>query len=124
MLTLVIVLYVLGWLLTVAAVFIAATVTTRAVESIERERAAVLAQLRADIDAATSDEERERIAAEKFDRLRARLVPPGSAMGAGNVVQASQFTMLRVARANVPSAIVVLTGGAASTAASVMSLFL
>lgn len=67
MLTLVIVLYVLGWLLTVAAVFIAAAVTTRAVASIERDRAAVLAQLRADIDAAASDEDRERIAAEKFD---------------------------------------------------------
>lgn len=96
MLTFVILLYVLGWLLTIAAVFIAAAVTTRAVESIERDRAAVLAQLRADIDAAASDEDRERIAAEKFDRLRARVVPPGSAMGAGNVVQASQFTMLRV----------------------------
>lgn len=75
------------------------------------------------MDAAASNEERERIAAEKFWRLRARLVPPGSAMGAGNVVRASPFTMLRAARANVPSAIVVRAGGAASTAASVLSLF-
>lgn len=128
MLETVIFLYALGWLALVAGFIIAIRVTPRAVRSIESDLSSIDAwywtQFSALNERGEAESAREALEAERQRRLEKALIPIPSMMGSGNVTQAAQFTILRIARANIPTAVVALIAALLSTIASVLSLYL